>query len=125
MIALTTVLGYSQNWQPTDKGLLISYPLMDSISVKLIHRKYLINSAKLTDSLIVQKDKKINIQQNTINNLKEMAKNSDLMESHYNDIIIQKDIILQQERKKARKRQLYAFGSGLIAGIVTTLILIH
>lgn len=126
LIAITTsVSSYSQDWQPKkvtlgkESGVFINFSLMDTISVKLIERKSLINENKQLSGLYLNEKEKVKVLDDKIKILEENALKLELINTKTElqlklteeNFETQKDLT-----KKARRSGLKLFGGGLLIG---------
>lgn len=122
---MMSVSSYSQDLQPkkvilnNTEGVFISFALMDSISVKLIERKYLKTENQSLLSLYENEKEKVNTLQEKTNLMQENA----LKQEHINYAckrqidIVKDDLLIQKEvTKKARKNGLKFLFVGIVLG---------
>lgn len=129
---------FSQDWQPktivldNKGGLFLPYPVMDSITVKLIERNSLMRQNLSYSQLVQTLQDKNDVLAQKSENVQETAlkweklynieiKKFNLLNENFND---QKTII-SNNKKKARRNGLYLFGGGVVVGAAGLLLLIN
>lgn len=125
---MMSVSSYSQDLQPKKvnlnnlEGVFISFPLMDSISVKLIHRKGLIlENQSLLSLYNNEKDKNIILESKTKLMHENALKQENINYACNRQIdLVKDDLNIQKEiTKKARKNGLKFLVTGLVLGVIT------
>lgn len=134
---LTSALSYSQNWQPKkiqyqgNEGVFISFPVMDSISLRLIDRKSLLSESITYKSIFTnlqQENSLLNANFLTLTQtsndyklaLKKTEEQLGLLQENLNAQVE----ITKNNKKKARRNGLLLFGGGITVGLVGLVLLL-
>lgn len=100
---------YSQNWQTNN----IDINTIKNATIKLTERKYLLKELEIKDSIIIDKDEYINIQNKEINNYKYLLKTS------YSE---NENLTKSIESVKKRNKIIYYVGGAAVIGVIVGLI---
>ena len=135
---MTSVLVFSQDLRPkkivfdNEQGIFIGLDLMDTITFKLIERKGLISEFDTTKKILTNSESKVLVLSeknetltSTANKWKTLYEKTEEQNSIYQDNLELTEALVKSERKRGRKRALYAFGGGVTIGVVIFAVLIN